>query len=110
MVLNATFNNIQLRLYRGGLFYWWRKPEYPEKEQPYNRGTTVSHCKTALKILCHIAKNIQFNYFSELEWKLSVVGALKTDLEEPPKKQISDAMDRAMKQNTINDSDDDNDW
>jgi len=45
-----------------------------------------------------------------LEWKLSVVGALKTDLEEPPKKQISDAMDRAMKQNTINDSDDDNDW
>jgi hypothetical protein len=31
-------------------------------------------------------------------------------LEEPPKKQISDAMDRAMKQNTIDDSDDDNDW
>jgi hypothetical protein len=29
MVLNATFNNIQL--YRGGQFYWSRKPEYPEK-------------------------------------------------------------------------------
>jgi hypothetical protein len=30
MWFNATFNNIQL--YRGALFYWWwRKPEYPEK-------------------------------------------------------------------------------
>jgi hypothetical protein len=26
MVFNATFNN-----YRGGKFYWWRKPEYPER-------------------------------------------------------------------------------
>ena len=26
MVFNATFNNIS-----GGQFYWWRKPDYPEK-------------------------------------------------------------------------------
>ena len=30
MGFNATFNNISV-IYRGGQFYWWRKPEYPEK-------------------------------------------------------------------------------
>ena len=29
MMFNATFNNIHL--YRGGQFYWWRKPQYLEK-------------------------------------------------------------------------------
>ena len=30
MVFNTTFNNT-IQLYRGDQFYWWRKPEYPEK-------------------------------------------------------------------------------
>ena len=30
MVFNATFNNSSV-VYRGGQFYWRRKPEYPEK-------------------------------------------------------------------------------
>jgi hypothetical protein len=29
MMFNATFKIFQL--YRGGKFYWWRQPEYPEK-------------------------------------------------------------------------------
>lgn len=42
---------------------------------------------------------------------LSQVGVLKTDLEEDPRKAVSDEMTRAMKQSRITtDSDDDNDW
>jgi hypothetical protein len=29
MVFNATFSNISVMVYCQ--FYWWRKPEYPEK-------------------------------------------------------------------------------
>jgi hypothetical protein len=29
IVFNTTFHNISV--IRGGQFYWWRKPEYPEK-------------------------------------------------------------------------------
>ena len=40
MVFKATFNNIQL--YRGGQFYWWRKPEKGPKME-LQQGCTLFH-------------------------------------------------------------------
>ena len=34
MMFNATFN-----IYHGGQFYWWRKPEYPEKSTDMSQVT-----------------------------------------------------------------------
>jgi len=43
MVFNATFNNI-LAISWHDQFYWWRKPEYPEKSRPVaSHRHTLSH-------------------------------------------------------------------
>lgn len=56
-------------------------------------------CKTCL-FLC-----------SELEWMLSEVGVVKTDLEAPPKREIHDVMDSALRQSGLNNDDsDEDDW
>ena len=40
MVLNATFNNISAISCQ---FYWWRKPEQPEKTITCRKSQTLSH-------------------------------------------------------------------
>jgi hypothetical protein len=45
MVLNAIFNNISVISWRQ--FYWWRKPEYPEKSPPC-RKSLVYKCDSSV--------------------------------------------------------------
>ena len=50
MVFNATFNNISA-IYRGGQFYWCKKPENPEK----NHWPVASHWQTLSHNVVHLA-------------------------------------------------------
>lgn len=51
---------------------------------------------------------IGFLSIVELEWKLSEVGAIQTDLEENPKKGIADMMVSSIRNVSIYDSDSSN--
>ena len=41
MMFNATFNNISVMSW--GPFYWWKKPEYPEKTTDLTEVTDKLH-------------------------------------------------------------------
>ena len=43
---------------------------------------------------------------SELEWKLSQAGAMKTELEEPPKQEIRDVMESSIRSSALDDDSD----
>jgi hypothetical protein len=55
MVFNATINTIQL--YRGGQFYWLRKPEYSGKIPALSQVTDKLH---------HMA------FFEDILWKVAL--------------------------------------
>ena len=83
-------------------------------------------CRTIMKSLDLALSCLSFTWFlcvwciqcitclflcSELEWMLSEVGVVKTDLEAPPKREIHDVMDSALRQSGLNNDDsDEDDW
>ncbi|XP_067665321.1 phosducin-like protein 3 [Haliotis asinina] len=80
-------------------------PNYPDKNLP----TVFIYCNDDLKkqFIGPIAFGGMNLKQDELEWMLAQIGAVKTDLEESPKKEIRDVMNLAVRQSALNDDSDD---
>ena len=47
---------------------------------------------------------------AELEWMLSQTGAIKTELEEPPKREIQDVMASSVRSSAVDDDSDSDEY
>ncbi|XP_045181408.2 phosducin-like protein 3 [Mercenaria mercenaria] len=83
-------------------------PNYPDKNLP----TIFVYCDNEMKKqfvgpLAFGGMNLKQD---ELEWMLSQSGAVKTDLEEPPRPEVKDVMNIAIRESAINRDDSDDDY
>jgi hypothetical protein len=61
MVFNTTFNNISV-IYRGGQFYWWRNPEYPEKTTDLSQVTDKLYYITLYRVHHFMNRVLSHNF------------------------------------------------
>jgi hypothetical protein len=54
--------SIIFQLYRGGQFYWWRKPEYPEKTSKLPQVTDIFFYYESHQFLQQISSRLEMKY------------------------------------------------